>query len=325
MDHQLELGRLPTGQHNAVLDDELVMRVGIPHRGGKLAFHAFNEDFPVMVSANAFWDTEKGCFRVPEATDLSELNVALDSAGFTAMKLWKAKGKQPGMAGVFPWSYEQYVELASLLSPSWWSQPDLCCEPEIAQDLAAIDYRINATATLLEGVLRVVYAWQNELAKTCSASVVANMLPPPVPVIQGWSASDYLRSLELLTAVWERWQPWLDAPLLIGVGSVCRRNLHHPTHGLYAILSALEGKLPQGARLHLFGVKGASLSEVKMLDWVASADSMAYDFGARIKARQSGLSNTTAHRSSEMSRWMRTARSRMSAQPGDQLRLPLAA
>ena len=325
MDHQPELGRLPTGQHNAVLDDELVMRVGIPHRGGKLAFHAFNEGFPVMVSANAFWDAEKGCFRVPEATDLSELDVALDSAGFTAMKLWKAKGQQQGMAGIFPWSYEQYVELASLLSPSWWSQPDLCCEPEIAQDQAAIDYRINATATLLEGVLRVVYAWQNELAKTCSASVVANMLTPPVPVIQGWSASDYLRSLELLSAVWERWQPWLDAPLLIGVGSVCRRNLHHPTHGLYAILSALEGKLPQGARLHLFGVKGASLSEVKMLDWVASADSMAYDFGARIKARQSGLSNTTAHRSSEMSRWMMTARSRMSAQPGDQLRLPLAA
>ena len=62
-----------------------------------------------------------------------------------------------------------------------------------------------------------------------------------------------------------------------------------------------------------------------MLDWVASADSMAYDFGARIKARQGGLSNTTAHRSSEMSRWMTSARSRMSAQPGDQLRLPLAA
>lgn len=132
MDHQPELGRLPTGQLNAVLDDELVMRVGIPHRGGKLAFHAFNEGFPVMVSANAFWDAEKGCFRVPEATDLSELDVALDSAGFTAMKLWKAKGQQPGMAGIFPWSYEQYVELASLLSPSWWSQPDLCCEPEIA-------------------------------------------------------------------------------------------------------------------------------------------------------------------------------------------------
>lgn len=321
----LETGRLPAGQHNAVLDTELIMRVGIPHRGGKLAFHAFNEDYPVMVSANAFWDGGKGAFRVPEATDLSEMDVALDSAGFTAMNLWKAKGLQKGMAGVFPWSYAQYVELASQLSPSWWSQPDLCCEPEIAGNQEAIDYRIDATATLLEGVLRIVYAWQNELAKTCSASVVANMLKPPVPVIQGWSASDYLRSLDLLMQVWERWQPWIAAPVLIGVGSVCRRTLHHPTHGLYAILSALEGKLPPGARLHLFGVKGACLSDVKMLDWVASADSMAYDFGARIKARQSGQSNTTAHRSSEMTRWMNSARSRLQAQPGDQLRLSLAA
>lgn len=319
-EHQA-FGQLPSKQLNAILDDEMVMRVGIPHRGGKLAFHAFNQEYPVMVSANAFWEVEKGCFRVPEATDLSEMDVALDSAGFTAMNLWKSKGAQKGMAGIFPWSYAQYVELASTLNPAWWSQPDLCCEPEIAHDQKTIDYRINATATLLEGVLRVVYEWQNELAKTCSANVVANLIKPPVPVIQGWSASDYLRSLDLLMAVWERWQPWIDTPALIGLGSVCRRNLNHPTHGLYAILAKLEGSLPDGSRLHLFGVKGASLSEVKMLDWVASADSMAYDFGARIKARQEGMSNTIAHRSAEMSRWMGAAQSRLIAQPGDQFRL----
>lgn len=325
MDHisRPATGQMPVQQLNAFLNDELVMRVGIPHRGGKLAFHAFNQDYPVMVSANAFWDLDKGCFRIPDATDLSEMDVALDSAGFTAMNLWKSRGAQKGMAGVFPWSYAQYVELASMLSPSWWSQPDLCCEPEIAHNQEVIDYRINATATLLEGVLRVLYEWQNELAKTCSANVVANMLKPPVPVIQGWSTSDYLRSLELLMAVWERWQPWLDTPALIGVGSICRRNLNHPTHGLYSILSALEGELPNGARLHLFGVKGASLSELKMLDWIASADSMAYDFGARVKARQEGVSNTIANRSAEMTRWMGAAKSRMIARPGDQFRLQL--
>lgn len=102
------------------------------------------------------------------------------------------------MAGVFPWSYTQYVELAGLLGFNWWSQPDLCCENEIASSQAEIDYRINATATLLEGTLRVVYDWQNELAKTCSAQTVASMIHPPVPVIQGWSAGDYQRSLDLL-------------------------------------------------------------------------------------------------------------------------------
>lgn len=155
----------------------------------------------------------------PRATDLQEVDFALASAGFTAMQLWKAKGTQLGMAGVFPWTYAQYVELASMSGASWWSQPDLCCEPEIAANREEVDYRVRATATLLEGVLRIVYGWQNELARTCSPRTVASMLPPPVPVIQGWSPDDYLRSLDLLDKVWSRWQPWLAAPALMGVGS----------------------------------------------------------------------------------------------------------
>jgi hypothetical protein len=45
------LNELPTGQKNAHLDDDFVMRVGIPHSSGRLAAHAFNEDFKCMVSA----------------------------------------------------------------------------------------------------------------------------------------------------------------------------------------------------------------------------------------------------------------------------------
>lgn len=312
---------MPVGQRNAALEPSLVMRVGIPHRGGRLAFHAFNQNYPVMVSANAFWDTSKGKFHIPEATNLSELDFALDSAGYTAMRLWKAKGIQPGMAGIFPWTYSQYVELASESGASWWSQPDLCCEPEIARNQEEVNYRIRATATLLEGVLRVVYAWQNELAKTCSSSVVANMLTPPVPVLQGWNAGDYLHSLELMQSVWERWQPWLAPPALIGIGSVCRRSLSHPTHGLRAILTALEGNLPAGSRLHLFGVKGTCLAELKMLDWIASADSMGFDLSARIKSHRAGLSNTMEHRSREMTQWMAKAHARIHPSRGDQFRL----
>lgn len=317
--------QLPRDQLNAHLADEMVMRVGIPHTGGRLAFHAFNEEFPAMVSANAFWRPGSQSFQMPDATNLTEIDYALDSAGFVAMNLWKKKGTQPGMAGVFPWTYEQYLELAAISGASWFSAPDMCCEPEIAANQEEIDYRINATATLLEGSLRVTYAWQNELAKTCSTRTVANMVRPPVPIIQGWSASDYLRSLELTMAVWQRWQPWLAAPALIGVGSVCRRTLNHPTHGLYAILAALEGHLPRGSRVHLFGVKGASLKKIKLLKWVASADSMAYDFGARVKAHRSGISNTIEHRSDEMSRWMTSALRSMKPASGDQFRLELFA
>lgn len=315
---------IPMGQTNASLDKSLIMRVGIPQRGGHLAVHAFHHDYPTMVSANAFWNSAKNQFQFPEFTDLSELDFALDSAGFTAMLQFQKKGCHTGMAGIFPWTAEQYVQLASESGATWWSQPDLCCENEIARNQNEIDFRIDATATLLESVLRVVYAWQNELAKqNWNTTAIANAIRPPVPVLQGWKASDYLRSLDLMTAVWERWQPWLAAPALIGIGSVCRRELNHPEHGLFAILNALEGNFPKESRAHLFGVKGTSLSTLKMMPWIASADSMAYDYAARVNAHKEGISNSYAHRSTEMTKWMRTAQSRIKPCAGDQFRLSI--
>ena len=61
---------MPVLQTNAHLGDSLVVRAGIPHRGGKLALHAFNEGYAAMVSANAFWNPVRQAFHIPEATDL---------------------------------------------------------------------------------------------------------------------------------------------------------------------------------------------------------------------------------------------------------------
>jgi hypothetical protein len=315
---------MPAFQTNAHVNDGLLVRVGIPHSGGKLAFHAFNEEYAGMVSASAFWNPKTGRFRIPEATDLTEIDFALDSAGFTATKLFQSKGRQKGIAGIYPWTMEQYVELASFSGAAWMAQPDLCCEPEVASDQNAIDYRIRAAATLLEHMLRFVYEWQNQLAKTMSIDAIQNAIRIPVPVAQGWSLDDYRRSIDLMLAVWERWMPWIAAPALIGLGSVCRRHLTDPRHGLFAILEGLEGRIPPGSRMHLFGVKGSCLGRVKMYDWVASVDSMSYDFGARVKARQAGMSNTIAHRAGEMNRWMRTATRQASPAAGDQYRLALS-
>jgi len=105
--------------HNAHVDPGLTVRVGIPVPSGKLAFHAFKQRYATMVSAQAFWNPRRGAFRVPEASDLYETDFALDSAGFTAVNLWQAKGAQPGMDSVYPWSYLQYLELAAQLRPSW--------------------------------------------------------------------------------------------------------------------------------------------------------------------------------------------------------------
>jgi hypothetical protein len=107
----------------------------------------------------------------------------------------------------------------------------------------------------------------------------------------------------------------------MGLGSVCRRDLHHPKHGLFAILAGLEGRLPRSTQLHLFGVKGAALDRVKMYPFVASCDSMAWDYGAREDAYRLGISNTMRHRAGKMDNWMNTASERMRPKPGDQFRL----
>ncbi|MEM5331711.1 hypothetical protein VSR34_34890 [Paraburkholderia sp. JHI2823] len=93
-----------------------------------------------------------------------------------------------------------------------------------------IDYRISATATMLEGTLRVVFAWQEQLSRDHDSREVSNLVRVPVPVIQGYPVDEYRWSLDQLLAVWERWRPWLAEPTLIGLGSVCRRSLNDPRH-----------------------------------------------------------------------------------------------
>lgn len=308
------LNELPMRQKNAHLpDDGFVMRVGIPHSGGRLAAHAFNEGYAAMVSASAFWNRTKREFRMPEATDLSEIDFALDSAGYTGILNFQRKGQQEGIAGIFPWSFSAYMEFANLSGCNWYSQADLCVEENLARDREAIDFRIRATATLLEAMLQILYEWQNELARTCNSTVVANMLRPPVPVLQGRRLDDYLFSLELLNSVWDRWNGWLDSPALIGVGSMCRRDLHDPEEGMYAILDALGRNLPKGARLHVFGAKNFALNEIPKLEFVASSDSMAWDYSARVKAHKHGVSNSMERRSTEMTSWMQAAMARVSS------------
>lgn len=307
------INHLPVRQKNANLSNEFVMRVGIPHTGGRLAAHAFNENFHAMVSASAFWNKTKREFRMPEATDLSDLDFALDSAGYTGILNFQRNGKQDGIAGIFPWSYTSYLEFANLSGCSWYSQADLCVEHAVAKDRDAIQYRIRATATLLEGALQILYAWQNELARSCNSTVVANLLRPPVPVLQGRTVSDYMFSLELLNSVWDSWLGWLDTPALIGIGSLCRRDLHDPTEGLYAIMNALGRNFPKGSKAHCFGVKNVALNELPKLEFVASSDSMAWDFNSRVKAHKLGVSNSMARRSNEMTAWMQSAMARVAA------------
>lgn len=302
---------MPAGQVNAHLSKNFEMRVGVPHRSGSLAFQAFESDYKVMVSAAAFWLADKQKFHMPEATDLTETDFALDSAGFSAVKIWGNKGKQRGMAGIYPWTIGEYLEFASIAGPSWYSQPDLCTENEVAKNREEVEYRIRATATLLEGLLRTLYAWQDELARTCNSTTVANMLRPCVPVLQGRTIADYRMSMELMLEVWSRFEPWLSPPALIGVGSMCRRHVMDPEQGLLAILEGIKDYVPKGSKLHVFGAKGTALTHLAQMDFVMSSDSMAWDYSTRMSAVKAGVSNSMERRKSGMTEWMQAAMARI--------------
>ena len=314
---------LPVGLTNSAPLSSQVMRLGVPHRSGRLAFHAFNTTTPSMVSASAFWNSSKRDFDVPENSDLWEVDFALDSAGFTAMSKWKRGGPTSGIASIFPWTLDEYIGLVAKVPRAWFSAPDLCCEPEICSSPAEVTYRVEATATLLEGLLRRLHAWHQALAaEGWSCAEIARLLPAPVPVLQGRTVFDYRHSLDLTLDVWRRWTPWLQPqPTLIGVGSMCRRPLHDRREGILAVVAALEPHLPPGSRLHLFGVKGAALCRLKTSDSVASFDSMAFDFSARVSARTEGVPNTMARRSAAMSAWASKASAALRPCAGDQLRL----
>lgn len=304
-------------RQNAYLpeDGRLQVRVGIPKPGGTLMSEANNAGYPIMVSAAAFW--RDGALRATDLMRSGEIycsDLALDSAGFTAMAGWAKKGPQAGMANIYPWTLQSYLDLAQSLGSacSWHSQPDFCCEPEIARDRAERLRRVELTAASLGYCLQETQI-REVLAERAFADVksptrrriltIESSVRPPVPVLQGWETSDYRYSAELLLKTWEPWCQ-LYGMKLIGLGSVCRRSLSDPKHGVFAILRAIEDLIPPGAKLHLFGVKGRALRELSQHPLVASADSMAYDFQARMSAVREGRSNAMGGRIQAMHSWM---------------------
>lgn len=230
------------------------IRLGLPIVGGALPAAARELGAPVLVSANALAryrgqgkERTFAGFRL-HAPDLAGLDVALDSAGFVAHARY----------GGFPWTPEAYVELAASQPWAWWAQMDACCEEEIAGSRGTVRLRQAETIRLL-GV--------------CEALAREAGISAPLPVLQGRTVEDYVWHVDQLGAR-------LDGLALVGVGSMCRRQVHGPD-GLLAVVDALDKVLPAGVRLHLFGVKSTGLSALAGHPRVASTDSMAWDTGAR--------------------------------------------
>lgn len=238
---------------------------------------AAHPEIPLLFSANAFFSRRRDGTRYLRSVNLPPgLDVALDSAGYVAMAKY----------GRYPWSDEEYLDLVSAYPWAFYSVPDLCVEPEIANDRTAVRIRMAGTVAAYYRV---------------SVKAADRGLPPPMPVLQGRTLSDYLHCADRLPT---------DG--LVGLGSFCRREIGGEM-GITHIVEKLAEALPQ-ARFHLFGVKGAALNHIGQHPQVESVDSMAWDMAARTERR---VGRTIEFRLQVMHRWLNSNR-RRKLEPSEQ-------
>lgn len=281
----------------------MIVRVGLPYADdGVLADAARDLRAPVLVSARSCWRPGRG-FARPGRAAWTLPDVSLDSAGFTAQLL-----------GGYPWTVEEYVRFVATnggavdrpVPWTWWAAMDFCVEPQIASTRAEVERRMDRTVDTFDRTLELVDA--------------TGGLPDPMPTIQGWRPSDYVRCALDLASVCRGGR----LPPLVGVGSVCRRALHGPD-GLLAVLDVLHQALDPDVRLHLFGVKGALLPRLAEYGTrVASTDSMAWDLRAKHACKEAGVRFTVDRRAAELRRWYAHQQDALAAgpDPGD-AQLPL--
>ena len=244
------------------------IRVGIEGGRKPVINRAIEINAPILVSANSLWDNERKKFSGWAAYEKND--VALDSGGFVAMKKY----------GGYRWTIGDYVSLARAVNPTWWAQMDFCCEPEIAASHDEIKKRIKKTAEYL-------LQCENEAAK--------KETNPPMPVLQGWKPEDYCNGPIYDGRKW---------PKLVGIGSVCRRNVHGKT-GILSVIDALNSAVPEGVQFHLFGVKSQAI-EILLANFpnrIASIDSMAWNVQARWQSFKMKTRCTGLDRANAMSGW----------------------
>lgn len=247
----------------------------MPLVSGRLLELGLLTGLPLLFSANAFAvnaNKEFVGFNLRAAQQLPDsLDAALDSAGFTASVAYPD----------YRWTLDQYLDLVEARTWRWAACPDYCVEPQIAADPAARRLRLNATVT---NYFRMIDAAQR---RAISVSIL--------PVVQGWYAEEYVECARRMFG--ERAAHW---PALIGLGSVCRREVHGPS-GVLTIVRALDAVMPQGVRLHLFGVKSGALAALAPLaDRVAAIDSLAWDMQVR---RSMPRGRTQEMRAGAMAAW----------------------
>lgn len=180
---------------------------------------------------------------------------ALDSGGFTELN----------MHGRWVTSPETYVgevrrwadEVGGL---DWAAVQDWMCESVVLA---------KTGLTIEEHQRRSVESWRR----------LTDLAPdlPWAPVLQGWTADDYLRCADAYQAAG---LDWSRAPV-VGVGTMCRRQA--TTAAVLILGRVVRDLADRGARgAHAFGFKAQGLRAAAALGIpLASADSLAWSYRAR--------------------------------------------
>jgi hypothetical protein len=267
--------------------------VGLPHlNNGPILARAKLMQQPMLISANCLskWRT-RGGWRSWEGWRHAHLDHA---AGLRSLDLDSAGYVLASRYGGFPWSIAEYMALAASYPFRRIAAADYCCEAQIAGDREEVLDRISRTV-----------ATNRECRERAADLGIIERL---MPVLQGRKPEDYGRCAEALHLS-------MLPGTVVGVGSMCRRDIHGP-EGLIEVVRYLDSVLPNGIRLHLFGVKGSALPWLlPFAHRVVSIDSQAWGTAARREAHRTARSKTDVFAADHMERWTATQLARLQEQP----------
>ena len=187
--------------------------------------------------------------------------VLVDSGAFTELNLY---GRY--RAGVDEYADELYrLFINGIVNIAIAVAQDYMCEP----------FMLAKTGLTVEEHQRLTVERYDALVDALDDRFGGRCPFPIMPVLQGYSAGDYLRHIEMYG---DRLKPGM----WVGVGSVCKRN--GSPDQIIAVLSGIVAARPD-LRLHGFGIKLTSLKSETIRNFLFSADSMAWSFAARKQGR----------------------------------------
>jgi hypothetical protein len=189
--------------------------------------------------------------------------------------------------GFWRFGCEAYADLAASRPWAWW---------------ASMDWFVDDPGHVVERRAATVRAhtYLRWLA-------VERSIPDPVPVLQGVAPDDYLRCADALDVL----------PDFVGIGSVVRR----PLDDLVALIDRLDARLPPRVTMHLFGLKGPRLAQLRGHPRIRSVDSMSWDFEAR-RRKAPGTSCDNAVKEAALAGWAARQKAGI-ARPGWEMQMDL--